>query len=234
MSIFFPKPERISMASGIESLLFKMKDKSDTQIILSKIAPGAFLSPHKHKEVQMGMALFGKFLMEVDGIEKLLEPLQTAYVAEPNVLHGARNISNEWAIGLDIKHANIKRSSNTKFNKDTFLHLIKDIKLSTGIRMQFFVSPWCEVMLSEIPSGAVMPVHAHANEQFGVAVKGKYTMQIGEEEETFEYGKVYFAPANVAHGAHNPYKEKAVSLNIFVPPRYNLIPKKERSLKEDR
>jgi bacilysin biosynthesis protein BacB len=228
MSVFFPEPEKKSIAPGIESRLFKMNDKSETQIILSNIAPGAILQPHSHTDVQVGMALFGRFVMQVGEQEKILDPLQTAYVAHSNVPHAARNIFNEWAISLDIKHSNPKNSSAVKYNGDVFLNLVNDIRLKTGIRMQFFVTPWCEIMLSYIPPGAVMPTHAHDNEQFGIAVKGKYIMRVGEEEETFEYGKIYFSPSNVPHGADNPYSEEAVSLNIFIPPRYNLIPKKIR------
>ena len=229
MSTFFPKCEKLSLTTGITSSLFKMNDKSQTQIMISKIQPGAIMLPHQHSDVQIGLSLFGRFLMEVDAQEQVLEPLRTAYIAGPNVPHGARNIFNECAISLDIKHANVKKSSSAKAGNGKFLILTNDITLKTGIRMSFFVSPWCEIMLSYIPPHAVMPVHSHENEQFGIAVQGKYTMQIGDEEETFEYGKVYYSPPNIPHGAFNPYNEEAVSLNIFVPPRYNLIPKRERS-----
>lgn len=228
MSDFFPKSRVVKMVEGIESQSFDLNDDKGTQIILSKINPGAVLQPHQHNELQIGMALSGRFLMEVDGEEEILEPLKNAYIARPNILHGAKNIFSESALGLDIKYKKIKKGSRVNCESNAiFLKLVNDIQLKTGIRMQFFVSPWCEIMLSHIPSGASMPLHAHSNEQLGIAVQGKYLMQVGTEQQVFEYGKVYFSPPNVPHGACNPYDEVAVSLNVFIPPRYNLISKKE-------
>lgn len=229
MSKFFPEPEALNIAKGIDSMLFDIKDKSGTKIILSRIAPGAIVDPHQHPEIQIGMSLSGRFLMTVDGQEKMMEPLENAYVARPNVMHAARNISDEYAIGLDIKFSNIKESEIVKADDAIFLNLVNEMEIKTGINMRFFVSRWCEIMLSSIPSGAVMPAHKHINEQIGIAVKGKYLMRVDDEEElSFDYGKVYFSPEGILHGACNPYEEEAVSLNIFIPPRYNLITRKER------
>jgi len=226
MSIYFPSPRREKLCEGIESDIFDLNNKSRTRIMLSTIASGAKVAPHAHAELQMGLAIRGRFMMRVNGLEKILEPLKNAYFTENGILHSAENCFKEEAIGLDIKCLDADRVNECD---DMFLELTKEVNLSTGIKMQFFVSPWCEIMVSEIPKGAVMPVHHHKNEQIGVAVSGKYIMQVGDEEELFEYGKIYYAPPDVPHGAYNPYDEMAVSLNIFTPSRYNKPRKYERA-----
>lgn len=228
MSTYFPVPKKLIISPKIHALSFNIGDVNGTTINLTTLEPGAFLEPHQHPESQIGLALLGCFKMHVSNMGKILEPLQTAYVAEPHMMHFAQNDGKEPALGLDIKRLNIVKTLKDK--NDTFLYLVKDMTLKTGIKMRFFVTSWCEIMLSEIPPGAVMPIHKHKNEQLGIAVKGKYIMTVQDENEIFEYGKVYYAPPGTRHGAYNPFPEKAISLNVFIPPRYNVLPIKERDI----
>lgn len=219
MSHFFPIPQRISLDEGINSYLFELNDPSQTKILISTIAPDAQLKVHAHAEYQMGMALKGAFSIQIDGKEECLEELSNAYAIPPNVAHSAINRSGKVAIGLDIKRKHCEEIFPEK--RDYFIYPENERTLRTGINMRFFLSSWCEVMLSTIPQYASMPTHQHRGEQIGVAVQGNYLMQVGDEEEQFHFGKIYYAPDDVMHGAYNPFVETAISLNLFLPPRYN-------------
>jgi|SRR6185437_14629692 len=218
MSLYFPTPSKTIDANGIEITSFNISNLYQTQIKLAKIPPKAKIDWHCHPESQVGLCVEGKFLINVNGKEQILEACKNAYVVAPNVYHSGENCFSETAIGLDIKSLN---PPITHDDTNTFLTLVNQIELATGISISFFVGPWCEVMVSRIPKGAQMPVHKHKNEQFGVALKGKYMMQVGEEKQVFEYGQVYYSPDSTLHGAYNPFEEDAISLNIFLPPRYN-------------
>lgn len=219
MSYFFPKPEHISFCDGISSYSFDLNDPNQTKILISYLQPGAKLEVHAHPERQMGMSLSGSFTIQIDGKEEQLDELQNAYAIPPDIPHAAINRSGKVAIGLDIK----RKVTNETFpeKRDYFIYPENERTLRTGISMCFFVSSWCEVMLSTIPKYATMPAHQHKGEQIGIAVQGNYVMQVGNEEENFQFGKIYYAPEEVIHSAHNPFDETAISLNLFLPHRYN-------------
>lgn len=226
MSHFFPIPQHISSDEGINSYLFELNDPSQTKILISTIAPGAELKIHAHPERQIGMALKGSFSIQIDGKEECLEELSNAYAIPPNVAHSAINHSGKVAIGLDIKRTHCEEIFPEK--QGYFIYPENERTLSTGINMRFFLSSWCEVMLSTIPQHASMPTHQHRGEQIGIAVQGNYLMQVGDEEEQFHFGKIYYAPDEVIHGAYNPFAETAISLNLFLPHRYNKPRKYQR------
>lgn len=46
-------------------------------------------------------------------------------------------------------------------------------------------------------------------------------MAVGDEEEEFEYGKVYLAPPNVPRTAYNLFEEETCSINVFMPTSQN-------------
>lgn len=219
MSHFFPAPQHISSCDGISSYLFDLHDPNQTKILISYLQPDAQLKAHAHSERQMGMALKGSFTIQIDGKEEQLDALKNAYSIPPNISHAAINRSEEVAIGLDIKRSVQQETFPEK--QDYFIYPEQERTLRTGINMCFFVSSWCEVMLSTIPQHASMPTHQHRGEQIGIAIQGNYIMQVGDEEENFHFGKIYYAPEEVVHGAHNPFEETAVSLNLFLPHRYN-------------
>ena len=165
------------------------------------------------------MALKGAFTMVIDGKEAELNELKNAYAISPGIPHSAVNRSGKVAICLDIKCAEVEETFPEK--QDYFLYPENHRTLKTGLDMCFFVSSWCEVMLSTIPHQACMPLHRHKNEQIGIAVQGDYMIQVGEEETLFNFGKIYYAPKDVPHSAYNPFPKSAISLNVFLPHRYN-------------
>jgi len=219
MSHFFPSAQHINSCDGINSYLFALNDVHQTKILLSYIQPDAQLKLHAHPERQMGMALKGSFTIQIDGKEQQLQELKNAYAIPPNIPHSAINRSGEVAIGLDIKRIVYEETFPEKQNY--FIYPESERTLKTGINMCFFVSSWCELMLSTIPQFASMPTHRHSGEQIGIGVQGNYIMQVGDEEEDFHFGKIYYAPEKVIHGAYNPFDETAISLNLFLPHRYN-------------
>ncbi|WOD37247.1 cupin domain-containing protein [Nodosilinea sp. E11] len=210
MSIYFPTALKNKIDSEIVSNEFYC---GDTKVMISSIPANCKLSAHKHSEAQFGLSLQGVFEMEVDGQRKLLQPLKDAYFVGSNILHSAKNSSSELAIGLDIKR--LINENDAGFMKPT-----DEKELKTGMSFSFFTGSWFEIMIAKIPPGGKMNVHNHKHEQIGIGVIGKYIMTVGEEEQEFEYGKVYFAPSNTPHSAYNPFPEEACSVNIFVPPRY--------------
>lgn len=226
MSCFFPTPQKIEFSEGINSYLFELNDENNTIILISYIQPDAEVKLHGHPEHQMGMALKGSFDIVIDGKEHQLEELKSAYSIPPDIPHSAINRSSNVAIALDIKR-NVQNNTFPEKSK-CIIYPENERTLTTGIHMSFFVSSWCEVMLSTIPRHASMPVHQHKGEQIGIAVHGNYIMQVGGEEENFHFGKIYYAPDQVIHGAHNPFDETAISLNVFLPHRYNKPSKYQR------
>jgi bacilysin biosynthesis protein BacB len=217
MTTYFPEPRRLTLAPGIETLSFRY-DK--TEVLISEIAPGAILEPHAHPEAQIGLAISGSFIIEVNGREQVLDPLNTVYVVDPNVPHRAINRSGSVAVGLDLKRI----VGETDYaGDDIFLSVCRQIAFKQGLANSFFVGPWFEVMVSKIAPLGVMPSHKHKNEQIGIGVSGSYQMTVGKEESEFKFGTVYFTPPMVRHGAVNPHDEAACSINIFIPPRYNKV-----------
>lgn len=219
MSQFFPVPQLIRSNEGITSHLFDLNDSNQTKILISTIEPDAEMKIHSHSDRQMGMALKGSFTMQIDGKEECLSELSNAYSIPPNVSHSAINRSGKIAIGLDIKRQVCEETFPEK--QSYFIYPENERTLKTGIAMRFFLSSWCEVMLSTIPQQASMPMHRHSGEQIGIAVQGNYLMNVGEEREQFHFGKIYYAPGGITHGAFNPFAETAISLNLFLPHRYN-------------
>ncbi|KTC76062.1 Bacilysin biosynthesis protein BacB [Legionella birminghamensis] len=219
MSHFFPVARQISPVEGIDSYIFNLNDTNQTTIMISYLQPDAELKQHAHPERQLGMALKGSFTIQIDGKEEELYELKNAYAVPPNVPHSAINRSGQVAVGLDIKRS--VQAETFPGKNDYFIYPENKRTLKTGINMCFFVSSWCELMLSTIPKQASMPAHRHLGEQIGIAVHGNYLMQVGEEEENFHFGKIYYAPESISHGAYNPFEETAISLNLFLPHRYN-------------
>lgn len=216
MSQYFPEPASVSFAPGICGRRYDLGE--GLTIYVTTMAPNSELPPHSHEEYQVGMCLQGHFEVCVNGEWRHLNAFENAYAVKNNEMHSARNAGQEMAIGLDIK---MKPSGESRPDAATFLNMTKEVTLKTGIECKFFATQWIEVMVSDLPIGAVMPVHAHSNTQVGISIDGDYQMLVGHEERKFSAGMVYYAPPNTAHGATNRYERPARSINLFIPPRYN-------------
>ena len=82
------------------------------------------------------------------------------------------------------------------------------------------------IMLSflEMAEGAVLPEHAHPEEQAGLVLEGSIRLRIGHEEKVLEPGHAYIVPPNVSHSGiilEGPLRV----LDIFSPPRDDYLVK---------
>ena len=70
----------------------------------------------------------------------------------------------------------------------------------------------------EIEPGAELPVHHHANEQFGLVVRGELILRVADEERTVAPGGLWRIPGDTPHSAEAG-PEGAVVVDVFSPPR---------------
>ena len=70
----------------------------------------------------------------------------------------------------------------------------------------------------ELDAGAVIPAHAHENEQVGLLLSGAMRFRVGDEEREAVPGTTWTIPANVPH-AVEVGPEGAVVVEVFAPRR---------------
>ena len=70
----------------------------------------------------------------------------------------------------------------------------------------------------EIEPGAELPEHHHANEQFGLVLRGALTLRVGDESRTVSPGGLWRIPGDAPHSA-KAGPEGAVVVDVFSPPR---------------
>ncbi|EPM67334.1 hypothetical protein A584_21773 [Pseudomonas syringae pv. theae ICMP 3923] len=232
MSKGFVLPVRKSLRDGIETDFYELNDSANTVIMISTMAPGAFAPSHEHDQTQIGMCLAGSFEMTVGGHTQQMDALKNCYWAAGGVPHEGCNNSGAPAVTLDIKRD--QQASDVQLTcfplSETFMEPSKPKSIKGGLDFWFFVGPWFEIMYSTLTPGALMPLHAHRGIQIGVGLTGSYTMEVGEISQDFRQNDVYFADQHVPHSGLNDTKENATSLNIFIPPRWNLLPIKDRPI----
>lgn len=232
MSKYFIKPIDDLLYGKIESKIYQLNDSADTTIMINVIPPGVVVPTHQHDEHQIGMCLSGKYKIIVDDNEYQMNALEHCYWAPSGCRHGGENVSAETVVTLDIKRkpqpqdVKLTQSPLDKF----FLSLTNSKKIKGGLAFSFFVGPWFEIMYSLIEPGAVMPRHDHRGIQIGIGLTGSYLMEVNGEELQFTKYCVYYAPEHIPHSAFNSSNTVASSLNIFIPPRWNLLPVKEREI----
>jgi len=100
-----------------------------------------------------------------------------------------------------------------------------DRRLITGDRMML-----AHVYLKK---GAIVPRHAHENEQLTYILEGALRFWIGEDEsETIDVraGEVLHIPSNIPHKAEA--LEDTLDVDIFSPPRQDWIDKTDDYLRQ--
>lgn len=215
--LYFPKPVLKQMENGVRQYSTR---RNDTEVLISYVPPGVEVTMHHHKEAQLGMVISGELLMRVGEVEKVLTALDLAYIAPPDILHGAKNCSNQEVVAIDVKR--YKTDEVYTSPEDYFLEVFKTRDLLPGMEVTFFVEDWIEVMLADIPGdGGQMPEHKHRNEQVGICINGGYEMTIEGNINKMEFGSTYFCEAKETHSAINNSEKNSRSINLFFPPRYN-------------
>ena len=69
--------------------------------------------------------------------------------------------------------------------------------------------------------GAVVPLHAHQNEQISYMAEGHLRFTIGNEELLLGPGESVIIPANVPHSVIA--EDEALAIDTFHPPRADLL-----------
>lgn len=70
----------------------------------------------------------------------------------------------------------------------------------------------------ELDPGAIVPRHAHENEQLGVLARGSMRFRIGDEERDLGPGDTWSIPSNAEHEViAGP--DGAVAIEVFAPAR---------------
>lgn len=228
---YFPLPTRKTLFDGAVADVFEIGDRANTTIMIVEMCPGAMVPLHCHREHQIGLCLKGNLTMEVEDQTRQFDALSGAYFARSGVVHGAVNRSDQSALTLDVKidpHAG-ETCISTCAPDVVFMDKTSSKCLKGGLEVSFFVGPWFEIMLSYLPPGALMPRHAHRGIQIGIGVEGSYTMEVDADVRPFGPGDVYVAPEHVPHAGWNMGTLDACSLNLFIPPRWNLLPKRLRA-----
>lgn len=99
-------------------------------------------------------------------------------------------------------------------------------RLFTGERMML-----AHVYLDK---GAIVPTHAHENEQLTWVAKGALRFWLGEEGDITELvvgeGEVLYIPSNVPHKAEA--LEDTFDIDVFSPPRQDWLDKTDAYLRE--
>jgi quercetin dioxygenase-like cupin family protein len=72
--------------------------------------------------------------------------------------------------------------------------------------------------LVELDAHAVVPEHAHDNEQVGILVEGSFEMRVGSETRTLGRGDTWRIPPDVPHEV-TVGPEGAVVVEVWVPAR---------------
>jgi quercetin dioxygenase-like cupin family protein len=70
----------------------------------------------------------------------------------------------------------------------------------------------------EIEPSAELPEHHHANEQFGLVLRGALILRVGDESRTVAPGGLWRIPGDTPHSA-KAGPEGAVVVDVFSPPR---------------
>lgn len=229
----FVEPEIKKPYEGVRSLVYELGDENETILMVNEIQPHTEVPVHQHDDVQIGLVLEGEMEIAIEGISSQLTALQEAYWVPSNVPHGAKNTTSNVVRTLDIKRRKtaLDDAKVTPCSKETrLIKVVSDRSIKSEINLSFFVGPWFEIMLSDLSPGAVMPRHSHRGVQIGLGITGSYTMEVDGFEQQFTRNSVYFADEKVPHSAVNESNANATSLNIFIPPRWNLLPKKQREL----
>ena len=103
---------------------------------------------------------------------------------------------------------------------------VKDLPIEVvegNVERRLFTADKIQILYYEFPPNKRFPRHSHdENEQMGYLLSGKMRLVCGDEERIMEPGDCYLAPIGVEHWAET-LDEPAILLDIFVPPRKDLI-----------
>ncbi len=79
------------------------------------------------------------------------------------------------------------------------------------------------MMVVEIAPGAGVPWHSHPQEQISYVLSGRAEVRTNDGVFTFSEGTAYYFKSNEPHETRNPGPNKLVVIEVFSPPREDLL-----------
>ncbi len=90
----------------------------------------------------------------------------------------------------------------------------------------FIVGERLMLMMVELEPGARVPWHTHQQEQVSFILKGRAEVRTSEGVYVFNEGSAYGFSPNEPHETRNPGPDKLVVIEVFSPPREDLLKQK--------
>jgi quercetin dioxygenase-like cupin family protein len=90
-------------------------------------------------------------------------------------------------------------------------------QLNPSLARQCIHTATMTVARIHLKKGAVVPAHAHANEQVTLLERGRVRFTVGGEPIVLEPGDIMHTPPEVPHGVEA--LEDSLALDLFSPPR---------------
>jgi quercetin dioxygenase-like cupin family protein len=98
------------------------------------------------------------------------------------------------------------------------LHEIEPQLLADGYLARAVHGGELTVAVVEIEPNAELPEHSHANEQFGIVLRGSVVFRVGEEQRVLEPGALWKIGSQTPHRVTGGLNG-AVVIDVFSPPR---------------
>ncbi len=93
-----------------------------------------------------------------------------------------------------------------------------------GIRRWIYiVGEKVMLMMVELDPNVGIPQHTHPQEQISFILSGKAEVRTSEGTYVFNEGTAYHFKPNEPHETRNPGPEKLIVLEVFAPPREDLL-----------
>ena len=106
----------------------------------------------------------------------------------------------------------ISHASNTE---QTFFPEAVLKEWDNGIRQYSTRRGSTEILISYIPPGLHMEMHAHQEVQLGMVISGELIMHVGEHQRHMKaLDSAYIAPPFVPHGAINPTDQEVIAIDV--------------------
>ena len=94
-------------------------------------------------------------------------------------------------------------------------------EMAPGVSRQYLTASRVTIGRFHLARGAVIPAHAHENEQVSCVLTGALNFRLGEREVVVRAGQVLEIPSWVEHGV--TVLEEADVLDVFCPVRQDWI-----------
>lgn len=97
-------------------------------------------------------------------------------------------------------NSQIKNNFFPKGHKMIEITTLPEREIVKGFVAKFIHTDTLTLGYWDVEEGAVLPMHAHFNEQITTVIEGKFELTVGDETRIYENGFVAVIPPNVVHG----------------------------------